>query len=99
MWRSAAFGGDRHAIYNSVMASVQLQGATKQEGPTITGRGSTMPGSPYDPATETDPLIVEFVEPNPSTGEAVFKNSRCPVWAVVLNLLAIDHDEERVRGL
>ena len=58
-----------------------------------------MPDTPYDPAAETDALIVKFVEINPSTGEAVFKNSRYPVWAVVLNLLATDHDEERVHRL
>jgi uncharacterized protein (DUF433 family) len=52
---------------------------------------------PYDPATETDPLIREHIVRDPVTWKAVFRSHGYPVGAILLNLLGSNYDWDLVR--
>lgn len=55
--------------------------------------------TPYDPATETDPLIRAHIEADEVTGDVVMRGTLYPVWSVVLNLRHSAYDWERVRRM
>ncbi len=57
------------------------------------------PATAYDPGSETDALIRQYVERDPVTNEPVFRGTLYPVWSVVLNLRGSDYDWERVRQM
>ena len=60
--------------------------------------GPLGPSAPsFNPETEPDPLIRAHITMDPITGEAVFRAMDYPVWAVVLNLRASDHDWNEVQ--